>query len=192
MIQLLLPIVPQGSTSINDIISVVREDDEWTYYCSLQPLFGHQKGDLQSFRMITAQLCCRGACTQAQIVRVFGVSKNSVLRSVKKYREEGIESFYRTRKRRGQKIMTAEVTARAQKLLDKGYTRHEVAEELGIKYDTLRKAIKRGQVKENTQNNNNEEKKPVNSKPSIIPSDKSSRSVADAEAGSEMGWFAFT
>ena len=92
MPQALLPMIPDGATQISDLISVVRQDKQWTYFCGVQPVFQHPEGDRRSFRMFTAQLCCQGVCTQAQILRTFGVSKNSVLRSVAKYRQEGIEA----------------------------------------------------------------------------------------------------
>ena len=98
--------------------------------------------------MFTAQLCVQGVCSQAQIIRVFGVSKSSVLRSVAKYRQAGIDGFYRPRKGRGPSVMTAEVTTKAQNLLGSGYSRIDAAEELGIKYDTLRKAIEAGLLQE--------------------------------------------
>ncbi len=93
MPQILLPLIPDGATQINDVISVIREDDSWTYFLGAQPVFSHPQDDHRSFQMFTAQLVCQGACQQVQIIRAFGVSKNSVLRSVKKYREEGIQAF---------------------------------------------------------------------------------------------------
>ncbi len=140
--------IPGGATQINELISVVREGKEWTYFCGVQPVFRHADDDRQSFRMFTAQLCCQGACTQAQIMRTFGVSKNSVLRSTKKFREEGIDGFYRPRRGRGPSVMTAEVAAQAESLLDLGRSRREVAKELGVKCDTLRKAINQGRLRE--------------------------------------------
>ena len=61
--------IPGGATQINELISVVREGKEWTYFCGVQPVFRHAEDDRQSFRMFTAQLCCQGACTQAEIIR---------------------------------------------------------------------------------------------------------------------------
>jgi transposase len=186
MIQALLPIIPDGATEINDVISVVREEQQWTYFCGIQPVFQHPEDDQKSFRMFTAQLCVQGACSQAQIIRVFGVSKNSVLRNVAKYRKDGIDGFYRSRKGRGASVMTAEVTARAQNLLDSGNTRKEAAKELDIKYDTLRKAIDRGRLQEPTPCEE-ESRKPLDCLPAVLPSDKSSRSDADASAAEQMG-----
>jgi len=137
--------------------------------------------------MFTAQLCDQGACTQAQIIRVFGISKNSVLRSVEKYRREGINGFYRPRRGHSGQVMTAEVTGQAQRLLDLGHARKEVAKQLGLKYDTLRKAIKQGRIQE-------EGVRPVEvvqqlpiSNSLAGTSDKSSRSDEDAAAGEDMG-----
>ena len=100
MPQTLLPLIPSGATQLSDLISVFCQDGQWTYFCGVQPVFEHPEDDRQSFRMFTAQLCCQGTCTQAQIMRAFGVSKNSLLRSIAKYRQEGIDGFYRPRRGR--------------------------------------------------------------------------------------------
>ena len=70
--------------------------------------------------------------------------------------------------------MTTEVAAEAQRLLSAGRSRHEVADELAVKYDTLRKAIQQGRLQEPAQP----------AEPSAA-SDKSHRSGEDALA--EMG-----
>jgi hypothetical protein len=136
--------------------------------------------------MFSAQLCVQGACTQAEIIRAFGVSKNSVLRSVAKYRAEQIDGFYRPRKGRGPSVMTAEVSSRAQELLDGGRSRKETAEELGIKYDTLRKAIEGGRVRAPT-GGSEASGESTGSCARRGGSDKSERSEVDASAAVEMG-----
>ena len=184
----MLPLIPHGATPINELISVVREGQKWTYFSGIQPFFQHPENDRRSFRMFTAQLCCQGACTQAQIVRTFGVSKNSVLRSVEKYRQEGAGGFYQPRRGRGASVMTAEVTARAQRLLDLGHSRKEVAKELSVEVDTLRKAIHKGRLREPAPSQGEEDsQKPTAPRQRVVTSDKSTRSDADAEAGEEMG-----
>ena len=188
MPQALLPLIPHGATPINDLISVVREGQKWTYFFGIQPVFQHPENDRRSFGMFTAQLCCQGACTQAQIVRTFGVSKNSVLRSVEKYRREGTAGFFQPRRGRGPSVMTPEVTARAQKLLDRGHSRGEVAKELSVEVDTLRKAIHKGRLREPAPSEGEEDsQKPTVPRQRVVMSDKSTRSDADAEAGEEMG-----
>ena len=98
--------------------------------------------------MFTAQLICQGACRQVDIVRTFGVSKQSVIRSINKYRAGGVKAFYTPRATRGATVMTPEVTAQAQQLLGAGWSRREVAEHLGLKLDTLRKAFQQGRLTE--------------------------------------------
>ena len=188
MPQALLPIIPAGATPINGLISVVREGKEWTYFCGVQPLFRHADDDRPSFRMFTAQLCSSGACTQAQIIRTFGVSKNSLLRSIERFRREGIQGFYKRRRRGGATVVTAKLTAEAERLLHLGRSRREVAEELGVKHDTLRKAIYQGRVRQPARVPQQElTQKQVPSEASAVLCDKSTRSDADAAAGEEMG-----
>jgi transposase len=146
--QALLPLIADGAKRINHVISVVRENGQWTYFCGVQPVFQHAENDRRSFRMFTAQLICQGACRLVEITRAFGVSKNSVIRSVNQYRAGGVETFFAPRATRGASVMTPEVTARAQQLLWAGRSRKAVAEELGLKLDTLRKAIQQGRLTE--------------------------------------------
>jgi len=174
MCQALLPMIPAGATRINQLVSVVRKDGKWTYFCGVKPVFSHAETDRQSFRLITAQLVSQGTCKQVEIISTFGVSKNSVRRSVIKFCEGGTSAFFQKRKGRGVAVMTEEVAASGQQLLDAGKSKREVADALGIKYDTLRKAIDRGQLCEH----------PVQSEPAAA-SDKSQRTQEDAAA--EMG-----
>ena len=90
MRQALLPLIPDGATRINEFLSVVRENGEWMYYLGVRPVFAHDEQDHASFRMYTAQLIDQGSCQQSEIVRAFGVSANSVKRSVKKFRAQGV------------------------------------------------------------------------------------------------------
>jgi hypothetical protein len=45
MPQALLPIIPPGATPINDVISVIREQQQWTYFCGVQPVLQHPEED---------------------------------------------------------------------------------------------------------------------------------------------------
>ena len=184
--QALLPLIADGANRISDFISVVREPGQWTYFCGVLPVFQHAENDRRSFRMFTAQLICQGVCRQVDIVRAFGVSKNSVIRSVEKYRAGGVPTFFTPRATRGASVMTPEVTAQAQQGLGAGRSRKEVAEQLGLKLDTLRKAIQQGRLTEPCPLPPGESA--VESAPAPQPptaTDKSTRAVDDAAA--EMG-----
>ena len=109
-------------------------------------MFVHDEQDMASFRMITAQFCVTGDAKQADIVRAFGVTKISPKRAVKRYREEGPKGVYVPRQRRGPAVLTRAVLAEAEQLLDDGLKTPGVADRLGIKRDTLRKAVGAGRL----------------------------------------------
>jgi hypothetical protein len=181
-----LPLIADGATRISNSISVVRENGQWIYFCGVQPVFQHAESDRRAFRMFAAQLICQGACRQTDIVRAFGVSKNSVIRSVNAYRAGGVGAFYTPRAPRGASVITPEVAAQAQQLLAAGLTPREVANELGLKLDTLRKAIQQRRLIKPSAPQPGEpaaDKSPV--PPLQAPTDKSTRAAVDAAA--EMG-----
>jgi transposase len=184
--QALLPLIADGATRISNLISVVRENGQWTYFCGAHPIFQHAENDRRAFRIFTAQLICQGVCRQVDIVRIFGVSKNSVIRSVNAYRTGGIGAFYARRATRGASVLTPEITAQAQQLLGAGWSPREVAEHLGLKLDTLRKAIQQGRLTKPSRLQPRESA-PENASvaQSPIATDKSTRAVQDAAA--EMG-----
>ncbi|RLB78298.1 MAG: hypothetical protein DRH24_14670 [Deltaproteobacteria bacterium] len=126
------------------------------------------------FWLITSQLIDSGACRQVDIRRAFGVSKSSVIRSLNKLRSGGPEAFFVQRRGRcGGKVLTCEVFEKAQRLLNQGYTRSDAVQELGVKYDTFRKAINDGRLIEST-----------HTETAIT---KSSRNMVDAAAADGMG-----
>jgi DNA invertase Pin-like site-specific DNA recombinase len=109
-------------------------------------VFSHAQADRASFRMFTSQLVVNGNCTQMEIVRAFGISAISMKRYVKKYRKEGVTGFFKTRAARSARVLTPEVLQKAQELIEQGKERNAVAAQLGIKSDTLRKAIQAGRI----------------------------------------------
>jgi len=70
----------------------------------------------------------------------------SLKRSAKLYREKGAAGFYAPRVSRGPAVLTPPVMGKAQQLLDEGNTVNDVAKELGIKSDTLGKAVAAGKL----------------------------------------------
>ena len=90
MPQLQLPLFSEGMTLINQNLGFVRKDETVTYFHGNLPVFTHEVGDKRAFRMFTSQLYINGTASQAEICRAFGVTKISVKRSVKLYREKGM------------------------------------------------------------------------------------------------------
>lgn len=166
--------MPAGATPINEIISVWRDEQRWTYFIGSHPVYSHAAGDLRLFRLTTAQLIDTGNCRPCEIIKAFGVSKSSVDRAVRQYREGGAEAFFKRRCRhRSGTVMSREVLDQAQRMLDAHDSRRTVADELALPYGTLVKAIQDGRLHE-----------PEGSRPG---STKSDRNMIDADAADGMG-----
>lgn len=148
MPQMQLPIFPNGVTHITPELAVKKKDGRVTYFNGQMPVFIHDETDIKSFRMITSQFCTTGSAKQVEISKTFGTPIISVKRGVKLYREKGPGGFYDAVKTRGGKVvLTQSKLARAQELLDKGKGPGAVSQELGVKKDTLRKALEDGRLK---------------------------------------------
>lgn len=146
MPQMQFPFFPEGVTHITPLLAFSRQDGRVTYFNGDMPVFVHDAEDIDSFRMITAQFCVNGNARQVDIIRAFGISKISIKRVVKLYREMGPKGFYAKRKTRGPAVLTPPVLKQAQQLLDKGLETPEVADQLGVKRDTLSKAVRAGRL----------------------------------------------
>ncbi len=139
---------------INANLGVMTRDGSVTYIYGSLPIFSHAVDDLKTFRMITSQLYVNGSAKQADICRAFGVSRISMKRSVKIYREKGIAGFFEKPRQRGPAVLTPPVLAKVQSMLDPEESIQEIARELGLKADTLRKAVSSGKLHKAQKNSN--------------------------------------
>jgi hypothetical protein len=144
--QLQLPVFPEGVTLLTPQIAFQRADGWVTYIHGMAPVFRHEVGDVASFRLFTSQLIDQGLVQQSEIVRVFGVPRITVMRAVKTYREQGPKGFFRERRGRSGAVIRGETHQKAQALLDAGRSVPEVGLELGIRPNTLHKAIRQGRL----------------------------------------------
>ena len=67
-------------------------------------------------------------------------------RWVKLYREKGAAGFFEEPRRRGPAVLTPPVVQKVQKLLDNGQSIPDIARQLDLKADTLRKALLAGRL----------------------------------------------
>lgn len=139
---------PAEVTELNDWVSFARREGTVYSFKGPRPVFSHAEPDQASFRMFTSPWVIKGNCTQAEIVRALGISVISLKRSVKPYRPQGAAGFFKSRAARQPRVLTSAVRQKAQELIQQGRGRHEVAQELGLKSDTLRKALQAGRILE--------------------------------------------
>ena len=74
MPQIQLPFFPEGVTQISDLLAFRVEDGRVAYFNGNMPVSVHDKDDIATFRMITAQFCVNGNAKQAEISAVCSAS----------------------------------------------------------------------------------------------------------------------
>ena len=148
MPQVQLPMFPAGASAINSEIGFECRDERVVYLSGHLPIYSHAVKDLVGFRFYTTQLIVEGTVTQAQVSKAFGVPLRTVKRYCRQYRERGPGSFWTKSKRRQGHRLTAARLVEVQSLLDQGKSVSEIVELTGLLDSTLRKAIKKGRLKQ--------------------------------------------
>jgi len=148
MPQIHLPLFPEGTTELTSHLAYETRDGRVTYFYGNHPVFVHDKDDIRTFRMITSQFIVSGVIKEAQIIRGFGLPPVTVKRYVKLYREKGPAGFFQEPAHRGAAVLTDDVITKAQSLLDEELSRSAVAQQVGVKSNTLAKAIRAGRLHE--------------------------------------------
>lgn len=150
----LLPLIPYGATEISDVISVVNQNDTWTYFHGGLPVFRHDANDKKAFKMITSSFIDQGLCRNVDIQNSFNVSKSGIIRNCKKFKKDGPAAFYNPIKRSGNaSVLTKEKIIEIEELFELGLKRSEAAKETGIKHCTISKAIQQGRIIEKKKQN---------------------------------------
>ena len=143
-----MPLFTEDITLITSDLGFQKRDGTVYYFHAGLPVFAHGESDRDSFKMVLSQFYVLGSCTQMDLVRALGVPAVSLKRWVKQYREEGPASFFRHERPVAQpRVMTPDVVAQAERLLEEGSSDGDAAKALGVKKDTLQKAIKKGRVR---------------------------------------------
>jgi len=148
MAQQILPLFFDGENSINDRVHYEynKETGKVNYFLHCLPCYFHNIDETNNFKLVIAQLVINGHCRKCEIIKKFQVTKSYVDRAVALLETEGISGFFKKRNTRSAAVLTDKVLAEAQLLLASGETRSEVAKALGIKLNTLGKAIAAGRL----------------------------------------------
>jgi hypothetical protein len=153
--QLLLPIFPIKTKLITESLGVYERDGIIFYLHCGVPIHQHHKDDMNNFRFVTSHLVRQKMCRQTDIVRVFGVSEDSVSRYYKKYETEGESAFFGKDNRSGKRHkLIGERLERVQAALDKGESVYGTAKKEGVSEGALRYAIIKGYLKKTKQTTN--------------------------------------
>ena len=112
------------------------------------PVYSHGKHDNDAFRYITSNFIYQGLCRNVDIERAFGVSEDSVSRTLKKFETKGEAGFFGPDVRHGKahKIVGGR-RDRIQAKLDKGQSVYSIAKEEGVRESAIRYGVKQGYLK---------------------------------------------
>lgn len=147
MPQIQLPMFPHGTTHINDELGFERRGNRIAYLNGHLPVYSHDVNDLAGFRFIATQLITNGVASYGQIAKAFGVPARTLKRYSQRYRERGMEAFFKGREKRHGHRLTAERLAQAQSLLDQGVSVPQISQQMGVLATTLHKAIDQGRLR---------------------------------------------
>ena len=148
--QLQLPIFPAECKMLASTVGVYEKDGIVQYIVNGLPVYSHGKDDLQAFRFFTSNLIDQGRCRQTEVERCFCVSADSVIRNLKKFREQREEVFFSPENRHGHcHKIRGEVHKRIQKKLGAGQSVNSIAKEEKLTEGAIRYAIRQGHLKKN-------------------------------------------
>ena len=142
MHQTFFPVFPSDTKMINSDIGIKTVGEMILYFNGGMPEYQHRIDDYKSFRYFTSMMIDFKNVNHEDIISTFEVSKESVNRWLRIYREEGGSGFFHEKKsnKRGTRL-TDEVLVKVQELLNVGKTPKEIGEAMDIKRDTIQKAI---------------------------------------------------
>lgn len=143
-----LPIFPETTKLINSSVGVFKNDDFVFYLHNGSPVFCHQVDNISNYRFALANLVVSNLCSPLEISKALGISQRNVERYAKKYRQQGIESFFNQADHRGECYkMTASAIKQAQQILDEGKSQLKTAKTLGVSESCIRYHLKEGNLK---------------------------------------------
>ena len=148
--QLQLPIFPTECKMLSSTVGVYENDGIVQYIVNGLPVYSHGKEDLQAFRFFSSNLIAQGRCKQTEVERCFCVSSDSVMRNLRKFREQREEAFFSPENRHGHSHkIRGEVHERIQRKLDAGQSVNSIAKKEKLAEGSIRYAIKQGHLKKN-------------------------------------------
>ena len=166
-----LPLQPPQATPIGRVWSMLDADGWTSYMRYLDIVDGHPSDDKPARLRRMAQIAHLRDATQLEIAAAFGVTRMTVHRALRRWREQGEAGFRQPRRPRRRTALDEAARQRAQQGLALGRSLRAMAAELGVSHETLRSYVQAGLVAAPTKR----EDRPA-------PADKAARNLRDAQA----------
>ena len=141
-----LPFSFPDATPIGDRYAMQTRDGVTYYFLNLEPIDCHLADDRRALLLRAAKLFVVSGVPQAAIMRAFAISRPTLARAVKRYREGGEDAFYEPRRGRRRTVVDAEMAATAAELLASGMSGSASARQLGIPATTFNENRRAGVI----------------------------------------------
>ena len=141
-----LPFSLPDATPIGDRYAMQTRDGITYYFFNLEPFDCHPADDRRAMLLRAAKLQVVSGVRQADIMGAFNLSRPTLARAVKRYREHGEDAFFEPRRRRGRTVVDAQMAAKAAALLASGMSGSACARHLGIPPTTFNENRRAGVI----------------------------------------------
>ena len=141
-----LPFSLPDATPIGDRYAMQTRDGITYYFFNLEPFDCHPADDRRAMLLRAAKLHVVSGVRQADIMAAFNISRPTLARAVKRYREHGEDAFFEPRRRRGRTVVDAQMAAKAAALLASGMSGSACARHLGIPPTTFNENRRAGVI----------------------------------------------
>ena len=145
-----LPFSLPDATPIGDRYALQTRDGFTYYFFNLEPFDCHPADDRRAMLLRAAKLQVVSGVPQADIMAAFHLSRPTVARAVKRYRERGEDAFFEPRRGRGRTVVDARMADEAAKLLASGISGSACARQLGIPVSTFNENRRAGVIADPT------------------------------------------
>ena len=145
-----LPFSLPDATPIGDRYAMQTRDGITYYFFNLEPFDCHPADDRRAMLLRAAKLQVVSGVRQAAIMGAFNLSRPTLARAVKRYREHGEDAFFEPRRRRGRTVVDAQMAAKAAELLASGMSGSACARHLGIPASTFNENRRAGVIADPT------------------------------------------
>ncbi len=134
------------SIAIGNRYSMQTEHGITSYFLYLDAIDQHPANDLNERKLRIAKFADMKVAKQSEIAAAFGVSRTTVHRSLKLYREQGSGGFFLPRQGRGRVTLNADTILQAQELLSAGHSGRQTAQQLNIAPSTFSEHCRAGVI----------------------------------------------
>ena len=141
-----LPFSLPDATPIGDRYAMQTRDGITYYFFNLEPFDCHRADDRHALLLRAAKLHVVSGVPQADIMAALRISRPTLARALRRYRERGEDAFFEPRRGRGRTVVDAEMAAKAAELLASGFSGSACARHLGISPTTFNENRRAGVI----------------------------------------------